>query len=103
MAGTRDRAGAPEEYEGREQAYIKHELLKSYLEKLFLIVGMSSARLGITELCYVDCFSGPWGSERESLSDTSIGISLRIVDKCRKELNIHGIQLRFREIGRAHV
>jgi len=32
----------PTGYDGREQALIKHELLKSYLEKLFFIVGMGA-------------------------------------------------------------
>ncbi len=50
----------PEVYlHGRELAFIKHQLLEGYLEKLFIIIGMSSTKLGITELCYVDCFAGP--------------------------------------------
>jgi len=28
-----------ENYKGRELAFIKHELLKNYLERLFMIVG----------------------------------------------------------------
>lgn len=96
MAGTRGRASAPEEYEGREQAYIKHELLKAYLEKLFLIVGMSSSKLGISEICYVDCCAGPWATDNENLTDTSIGVSLRILDKCKKDLDKRGVKLRFR-------
>lgn len=98
MAGIRGRASAPEEYEGREQAYIKHELLKAYLEKLFLIVGMSSSKLGIREICYVDCCAGPWETDSENLTDTSIGVSLRILDKCRKDLDKRGVKLRFRAL-----
>ena len=37
----------PDSYEGREQAFIKHRLLESYLEKLFLIVGVRAGALGI--------------------------------------------------------
>src|SRR5882672_6119863 len=92
------KSGAPGEYHGRELAFIKHELLKAYLEKLFLIVGMSSSRSGITELCYVDCFAGPWSATNESLSDTSIGVSLRILDKCQKELNARNVKLQFRAL-----
>ena len=95
---TRKSRVVPTAYQGREQAYVKHELLKAYLEKLFLIIGMSSSRLGITELCYVDCFAGPWSTENESLSDTSIGVSLRILDKCQKELAARGIKVRFRAL-----
>ncbi len=91
-------ATVPDAYQGREQAFIKHELLKAYLEKLFLIIGMSSSRLGISELCYVDCFAGPWSAANESLSDTSIGVSLRILDKCQKELTKRNVKLRFRAL-----
>jgi len=50
----------PTRYDGREQALIKHELLKSYLEKLFFIVGMGANRgNGKIELCYIDAFAGP--------------------------------------------
>ncbi len=98
MVRSKGGAGAPEEYEGREQAYIKHELLKAYLEKLFLIVGMSSSRLGISEICYVDCCAGPWATDSENLTDTSIGVSLRILDKCKKELDKRGVKLRFKAL-----
>lgn len=98
MATKRGRVIVPSAYQGREQAYVKHELLKAYLEKLFLIIGMSASRLGITELCYVDCFAGPWSAENESLSDTSIGVSLRILDKCQKELNARARKVRFRAL-----
>jgi three-Cys-motif partner protein len=98
MAKVGGGADVPEEYEGREQAYIKHELLKAYLEKLFLIVGMSSRRVRIPEICYVDCFAGPWSTESENLADTSIGVSLRILERCKKELDRQGLRLRFRAL-----
>lgn len=40
MAGGKGRADVPAAYEGREHAFIKHQLLRAYLEKLFLIIGM---------------------------------------------------------------
>lgn len=49
----------PEVYEGREQALVKHALLKSYLEKLVLIIGMSAKQTRKAEICFVDCFAGP--------------------------------------------
>ncbi len=73
-------------YEGREQALIKHLLLKSYLERLLLIIGMGGRRSGRVELCYVDCFAGPWGDESDDLANTSIAISLRTMEKCRRAL-----------------
>lgn len=98
MAEAKGRASVPEEYQGREQAYIKHELLKAYLEKLFLIIGMSSSRVRIREICYVDCFAGPWSTDKDDLADTSIGVSLSILEKCKKELDKRGQKLRFRAL-----
>ena len=69
-------------YEGREQALIKHLLLKSYLERLLLIIGMGGRRSGRVELCYVDCFAGPWGDESDDLANTSIAIGS--LDKLRR-------------------
>jgi len=45
----------PESYRGREQAYVKHQLLRTYLERLFMIIGQYQSCIR-----YVDCFSGPW-------------------------------------------
>jgi len=70
-----------ESYKGREQAYIKHTLLRSYLERLFMILGQHHKTI-----CYVDCFAGPWKEGGNNLSDTSIAISLDIMEKCRKGL-----------------
>lgn len=89
----------PEGYEGREQAFVKHTLLENYLQKLFLIVGMSSGRHGAKpELCYVDCFAGPWGDPNESLATTSIAISLRTLNSCRDVLASNGIYARIRAL-----
>jgi three-Cys-motif partner protein len=83
---------------GRELAYIKHQLLEAYLEKLFMIVGMSSNRLGITELCYVDCFAGPWSDDSEDMASTSIAISLQILDRCQQALHRRGVNLHIRAL-----
>jgi three-Cys-motif partner protein len=88
----------PESYRGREQAYVKHRLLETYIEKLFLIVGLGAKTLGIKELAYVDCFAGPWGDESESLDSTSIAISLRVLSRCRTTLLGRGIDLAFRAL-----
>jgi three-Cys-motif partner protein len=98
MSGENKTTKVPETYQGRELAYIKHELLKSYLKKLFLIVGMGADKLGVKELCYVDCFAGPWGDKSDELGSTSIAISLQILDECRKELLRQGKNLRFRAL-----
>lgn len=67
----------PQEYIGREQAFIKHTILKTYLERLFMIIGQSELTIN-----YVDCFAGPWSDENEELRDTSIGISINQMKKC---------------------
>jgi three-Cys-motif partner protein len=83
----------PEYYRGREQAYFKHELLKAYLERLFMIVGQHQRMI-----CYVDCFAGPWQAMDEKLEDTSIAVSLNIMRKCREGLSSRGHEVRFKAI-----
>jgi len=72
----------PDAYIGREQAYIKHTILRTYLQRMFLIVGRSKELV----INYVDCFAGPWKEEDDRLGDTSIGISLERMDSCQKYL-----------------
>ncbi len=69
----------PENYHGREQAFVKHHLLETYLLPLFMIIGSYQKNIR-----YVDCFSGPWQEESDNLQDTSIGIALKIIQKCRE-------------------
>ena len=93
MVGT-----VPEIYEGRVPALVKHTLLKSYLEKLVLIIGMNGRRVGKAEICYVDCFAGPWGSDDEHLDGTSIALSLKTLAACKKELAKRGVDARIRAL-----
>jgi three-Cys-motif partner protein len=89
----------PAAYDGREQALIKHRLLEDYLEKLFLIIGMGSKNAGgRIELCYVDCFAGPWGDPSEDMQTTSIAISLRTLDTCRQKLASMGVNVKIRAL-----
>lgn len=88
----------PEGYEGREQAFIKHELLKGYMEKLFFIVGGAARRGGRIELRYVDCFAGPWGDESDDLESTSIAISLHTLDVVRQKLGRNGVSATIRAL-----
>ncbi len=93
---------SPEEiakgYSNREHASIKHRLLEEYLKALFLIIGMASDRSGVTELCYVDCFAGPWLDDSEDLKTTSIAISMDILKCCEIELQKQGKRVRFRAL-----
>ena len=88
----------PDAYDGREQALVKHCLLEAYLQKLFLIVGMSAKTTGKTDLCYVDCFAGPWGDPSVGMEATSIAISLRTLEACRQELENHGITAKIKAL-----
>lgn len=88
----------PTAYDGREQAYIKHRLLEAYLQKLFFIVGMGAKTSGSVELCYIDCFAGPWGDPSEGIESTSIAISLRTLEGCRQELGRFGISAKIRAL-----
>lgn len=83
----------PKSYEGREQTYIKHSLLRSYLERLFMILGQFAKTI-----CYVDCFAGPWQEQNADLKDTSIAISLEIMKKCREGLLKLGRDVCFRAL-----
>lgn len=90
-------AQIPDAYDGREQALIKHRLLESYLQKLFMIVG-TGGRGKSVELCYVDCFAGPWQVETESLDGTSIAISMKTLDACRQKLGSMSISAKIRAL-----
>lgn len=83
----------PEVYRNREQAFVKHHLVRTYLERLFMIIGQSQHIIR-----YVDCFSGPWNEQDENLEDTSIGISLEIMRKCRDGLKTMGKSVSFRAL-----
>lgn len=76
----------PDGYKGREQAFVKHQLLKGYLEHLFMIVGHRRARC----ISFIDCFAGPWQDESETLGTTSIAISLEIMRRCRDAYTKNG-------------
>ncbi len=84
----------PTEYHGREQAYIKHTILRTYLTRLFMIIGN-----GETVINYIDCFAGPWQDESDELRSTSIGISIEEMEKCVKGIRkIHGRSVKFRAL-----
>jgi len=83
----------PQDYKGKEQSFIKHRLLKAYLERLFMIIGQHENRIR-----YVDCFAGPWKAERDNLKDTSISISLDIMKGCHESLKKHGKNVQFKAL-----
>lgn len=57
---------------GREQAFVKHYLLKKYLSRWGFIIGSKW-----DTLVFVDGFAGPWGTKDAEFADASFGIALR--------------------------
>lgn len=80
----KETTAVPAGYQGREQAWIKHLLLENYLEKLLLIVGMGGRRSGEIELCYARLFRWTLGDDTTDIESTSIAISLRTMENCRR-------------------
>lgn len=88
----------PEIYKDREPALVKHTLLEGYLETLVLTIGMGTKGEDQPEICYVDCFAGPWGSDDENLDGTSIALSLRTLASCKAKLASLGVNVRMRAL-----
>lgn len=88
----------PDNYDGRVQAWIKHQLLEAYFEKLLMIIGMSAKSSRKVEICYVDCFAGPWGDDSQDMQGTSIAISLRTMAECKRMLAKLGVDATMRAL-----
>ena len=66
-------------YEGREQTWVKHNILGRYLEVFALIIGSKWP-----SITYIDGFSGPWKAQSEDLSDSSFSVALTALRKARQ-------------------
>lgn len=73
----------PYAYLGREQALIKHTILKEYLGKLTNILAVNQP---VFEFTYVDCFAGPWQANESEMDSTSIAISLQVLEQCKRAI-----------------
>ena len=73
--------GSP--YDGREQAFVKHEVLRRYLERLAFKVGGFQPG---TTLNYIDGFSGPWDAVTDDHGDSSPAIAMRELARARDGL-----------------
>jgi three-Cys-motif partner protein len=82
-----------EQYAGREQAYVKHYFLSTYLERLVHKVARS-----YDQIVYVDGFSGPWQSAGEDFSDTSFGIALHALREAKESWSKLGRQVRMKAL-----
>jgi three-Cys-motif partner protein len=65
-------------YVDREQSYVKHVFLESYLEAL----AHKTASI-YPHIVYVDGFAGPWHSANEKFEDTSFGIALNALRRAK--------------------
>jgi three-Cys-motif partner protein len=74
-----------ENYAGREQAFVKHTFLETYLDGLLYKVGHVH-----DEIAYVDGFAGPWQSANEQFSDTSFGLALQKLRQVKSGLAQRG-------------
>jgi three-Cys-motif partner protein len=77
------------DYAGREQSYVKHVLLESYLEELVHKVAST-----YDHVAYVDGFAGPWLSANERFEDTSFGIALNALRSAKATWKQHGRDVR---------
>lgn len=69
---------ALQDYQGREQAYVKHLFLERYLERL-----VHKTASAYDHVVYVDGFAGPWQSANEQFQDTSFGIALNALRQAK--------------------
>ena len=67
-----------QDYQGREQSYVKHTFLELYLEALVHKTASAYPRV-----VYVDGFAGPWQSANEKFQDTSFGIALNTLRRAK--------------------
>jgi len=65
-------------YQGREQAYVKHCLLEGYLPEWAYKVGSTW-----DSLVYVDAFAGPWQTRHPSYADSSFGVAVDELRRCQ--------------------
>ena len=66
------------DYQGREQAYVKHLFLEQYLERL-----VHKTASSYDHIIYVDGFAGPWQSASEQFQDTSFRIALNALRQAK--------------------
>lgn len=83
-----------EQYEGREQSFIKHEFLTQYLQA----AAYKTLQGRSPTFNFVDAFAGPWQVSDENLSDASFDQALRTLEAVRADLGRRGaggLKIRF--------
>ncbi|MCY1023986.1 three-Cys-motif partner protein TcmP [Pyxidicoccus sp. MSG2] len=84
-------ADAQELYDGRDQSWVKHFILRKYLERFARIVGSKWS-----PITYVDGFSGPWNTQSSAFKDSSFAIALDELRRARDTLKAREIELGIR-------
>jgi len=82
----------PPAYHGREQTYVKHEVLRHYLERWAHKLA-SRARQHAIRLLYIDCFAGPWRAAESDYRDTSIYIALQALNAAARTWGRQGFRI----------
>jgi three-Cys-motif partner protein len=77
-------------YSGREQTKAKHFILRKYLQALAFKV------LTISDVTYVDGFSGPWETRTEDFADSSFMIAIEVLKDAQQKLADRGKHRRIR-------
>ena len=77
-------------YSGREQTKAKHFILRRYLQALAFKV------LTISDVTYVDGFSGPWETRTENFADSSFMIAIEVLKDAQQKLAERGKHRRIR-------
>jgi three-Cys-motif partner protein len=74
-----------EDYKDREQSYVKHVFLESYLERL-----AHKTAIQYPHVVYVDGFAGPWQSAHEDFHDTSFEVALNALSGAKNSWKASG-------------
>lgn len=82
----------PEAYHGREQTYVKHRVLKLYLDSWAQKLA-SRARRHAISLWYIDCFAGPWNAAESNYRNTSICIALEALNAAATTWGLEGFSI----------
>lgn len=83
-----------EQYEGREQSFIKHKFLTQYLQA----AAYKTLQGRSPTFNFVDAFAGPWQVSDENYSDASFDQALRTLEDVRVDLGrrgVGGLKIRF--------
>lgn len=83
-----------DQYQGREQSFIKHEFLTQYLQAASYKTLQGRSPI----FNFVDAFAGPWSVTADDCSDASFDQALRTLEAVRADLGrrgVAGLKIRF--------